>query len=258
MNETSDSSTTKVDLAISKAKSDESLMHIVIEIKDATGNPIEKFDAHKEKLMHLVIVSNNLQFFEHTHPTFTGKGRFEVNARLPFGGQYTLFSSYQPSDENEEISVLSETVDGEPPPNASVDTNLRRKTIKDTSVTLLLSNAERSSSENSLREDAGEKVKAGHKTDIQFVFRQPNSNEPITDLQPYLDAQGHLVVIKQSTASPPTLNLNSYMHIHSIAEDASSQVNFAATFPEPGNYKLWGEFNRGGHLIVADFWIEVL
>jgi len=32
MNETSDSSTTKVDLAISKAKSDESLMHIVIDI----------------------------------------------------------------------------------------------------------------------------------------------------------------------------------------------------------------------------------
>jgi hypothetical protein len=38
----------------------------------------------------------------------------------------------------------------------------------------------------------------------------------------------------------------------------AGRVEFMAKFPQPGKYKMWGQFDRGGKVIVADFWVDVL
>lgn len=231
-------------------KTEDNLTPVTIEITDFQGRPIEKFDDIKEVLMHLVVVSNDLQFFDHIHPTFVGHGRFKVNANFPYSGDYTLFGDYQPVGEPENLSVLTQTIEGSPAPEVSIDTTLRDRVIEGTEVSLRVNDDKAGS------KDAFE-IKAGEETTFQFELKQSGSGEPIQDLRPYLDAMGHLVIVKQSAQQPPTLSHDSYIHAHPSSAGAAGKVSFTTRLPEPGKYKLWGEFDRGGQKIVADFWISV-
>jgi hypothetical protein len=38
----------------------------------------------------------------------------------------------------------------------------------------------------------------------------------------------------------------------------TGEVVFMTKFPQPGKYKIWGQFNRDGKILVADFWMDVL
>ncbi len=151
----------------------------------------------------------------------------------------------------ENVSVLTQTMQGSPAPEVSIDTTLRHTVINETKV-LLHVNKDKAGSKDAA------KVEAGEETTLQFELKQSGSDEPVKDLRPYLDAMGHLVIVKQSTQPPPILNRDSYTHLHPSSTGTAGKVNFTTRFPESGNYKLWGEFDRDGQKIVADFWINVL
>lgn len=244
-------SAAQASIDVSDIKTADNLTPVTIVIADNQGRPIEKFNDIKEVLMHLVIVSNDLQFFDHIHPSFVGQGRFKVNANFPFSGDYTLFSDYQPVGQPENVSVLTQTMQGSPAPEVSIDTTLRDMVINETKVLLHVNKDKAGSKDTS-------EVKAGEETTLQFELKQSGSDEPVKDLRPYLDAMGHLVIMKQSTQQPPTLDRDSYIHLHPSSTGTAGKVSFTTRFPESGNYKLWGEFDQDGQKIVADFWINVL
>ena len=85
---------------------------------------------------------------------------------------------------------------------------------------------------------------AGKELTLAFKLTDA-SGAPIKDLQPYLGAMGHLVVINQAA--------DLYLHVH----PAQDRTEFTATFPNPGLYKLWAEFQRGGQIIRASYVVEV-
>jgi len=66
-----------------------------IEVQDQDGNAIAQFNQFQEQIMHLIAVSDDLQVFQHLHPTYKGNGQFEVETQFPKAGRYTLFSDYQ-------------------------------------------------------------------------------------------------------------------------------------------------------------------
>lgn len=215
----------------------DTLTPLKIDVQNHQGQPVARFEPFQEKLMHLIVVSNDFQVFNHLHPTFEGNGRFEVKAKFPYAGGYTLFSDYKPEGEAEQVAVLKANVTGKSAPALVV--NMRRsKTISDTQVSLSLDKPE---------------VKAGEEVGVQFGLRQAGNNQPVTNLQPYLGERGHLVILKQSSS----LTRANYIHTHADKNGSTEKVSFMTSFPEPGKYKLWGQFNRGGEIVVADFWIEV-
>lgn len=211
---------------------------LAINLQDSTGKSITKFDTFQEKLMHLIVVSDDLQFFSHLHPNYKENGRFEVEATFPASGNYTLFSDYKPASQKEEVSVLKTQVPGNSPSAPPIDLNTT-KTFADTKANLKLSQPS---------------LKAGQEVTLTFDLKQTSNNQPITDLEPYLGEQGHLVILKQS--SP--LTKADYIHAHAMKDTPAGQVSFMTSFPTPGKYKLWGQFNRNDKIIIADFWINVL
>lgn len=211
---------------------------LVIDVQDSTGRAITKFDRFQEKLMHLIIVSDNLQFFNHVHPTYKENGRFETETRFLQPGTYTLFTDYKPAGKTEQVSVLKTQVPGTSPLAPKIDLN-RTKTFAGTKANLTFSQPS---------------LKAGQEVTLMFTLRESSNNQLLTDLQPYLGEQGHLVIIKQSS---PLTEAN-YIHAHALKNTPTGQVNFMTLFPEPGKYKLWGQFNRNGEIVVADFWVNVL
>ena len=46
---------------------------LAIDIRGSDGKAITKFDTFQEKLMHLIAVSDNLQFFSHLHPNYRAR-----------------------------------------------------------------------------------------------------------------------------------------------------------------------------------------
>ncbi len=209
-----------------------------IEVQDQDGNAIAQFDQFQEQIMHLIAVSDDLQVFQHLHPTHKGNGRFEVNTQFPQSGNYTLFSDYQPTGQAEQVSVLKTQVAGTKAPAAAVNWQ-RTKTFNQTIVGFAPTQAT---------------IRPNQAVILRFNLQDATTYQPITDLQPYLGEKGHLVILHQSAE----LTRASYIHAHAIHKTPANQVHFATRFPQPGKYKLWGQFNRKGEIITADFWVEVV
>lgn len=209
-----------------------------IEVQDQNGNAIAQFDQFQEQIMHLIAVSDDLQVFQHLHPVYKGNGQFETETQFPQAGNYTLFSDYQPTGQAEQVSILKTQVEGDNPAAAPIDWS-HTKTFGQTTVSFAPTVAS---------------IKTGEEVILQFDLQDATSNQPITDLQPYLGEKGHLVIVRQS----PTLTRDNYIHAHAVHDTPGNQVHFATRFPQPGRYKLWGQFNRNGEIITADFWVEVV
>ena len=208
---------------------------LVINVQDATGKPIDKFDVSHEELMHLIIVSDDLRFFDHLHPRYEGNGRFTVEAQLPKSGRYTLFSDYKPTGQPAQVSTLKTQVSGNS--SSSSDVNFKRsQTFTNIKVNLELPT---------------ETVKAGEEVAVTFNLRDAN-NQPITNLQPYMGELGHLVILCQSAS----LTSANYIHAHAVKDTTPGRVQFLTSFPQPGLYKLWGQFKRNGEIVTADFWVK--
>jgi hypothetical protein len=211
---------------------------IVIGVQDSDGKAIANFDTFQEKLMHLILVSDDLQFFSHLHPTYKENGQFEVEAHFPQAGGYTFFSDYKPAGQIEQISVLKTQVTGNSIAASEIDLN-HSKTFNDTKINLALSEPT---------------VKAGKEVTLMFKLLDASNNQPLTDLQPYLGERGHLVILRQSNP----LKAEDYIHAHALKDTPAGQVHFITSFPQPGKYKLWGQFNRNGKIVTADFWINAV
>lgn len=244
---------------------------LTITIKDSQGQPVEDFQTSQEKLMHLIAVGNDLGFFEHIHPTFTGTGRFEISTALPHAGSYTLFSDFKPVGMREQVKALPLRVAGSPAAASPQVSLARTKTLGSTQVKLSLSNP-------TIQPTKQTTPVAGQEVKVSFDLKDTVTGRPVSNLQPYLGAGGHLVVLRQS----PQLAAQSYIHAHALPlwgtngsnraaadehrthtqlastiNSAPGQVNFLVTFPKAGRYKLWGQFSRGGEILTADFWMDV-
>ena len=74
--------------------------------------------------------------------------------------------------------------------------------------------------------------------------------QPVNDLEPYLGAMGHLVILSADGKQ--------FVHAHpDAAAEKSNKVKFGAHFPNAGIYKGWGEFQRAGTVHTIPFVIEV-
>ncbi|NMG23061.1 hypothetical protein, partial [Brasilonema bromeliae] len=210
---------------------------LAIDVKDKEGRPIANFDTFQEKLMHLIVVSDDFQSFNHIHPTYKGNGRFEVQADFLHSGNYTLFSDYKVAGKAEQVSVLKAQVPGKSPAASEIDL-ATTKTLGDTKANLKLSQPT---------------IKAGQEVHLIFNLQDAANNQPLKDLKPYLGERGHLVILKQS--SP--LTEADYIHAHALKNTPAGEIHFITSFPQAGKYKMWGQFNRNGKIITADFWVDV-
>ena len=82
----------------------------------------------------------------------------------------------------------------------------------------------------------------------RLTFEISKDDRGVTDLQPYLGAYGHLVALRAGDLA--------YTHVHPLA-GSGREISFRATFPGPGLYRLFLQFQRGGAVRLATMTIEV-
>ena len=99
----------------------------------------------------------------------------------------------------------------------------------------------------------------GRPATLKFHLTDEKTGEPVRDLQPYLGAWGHTLILSEDASD--------YIHSHpteTIPDGVDRtkiyggpDVSFDAFFPRPGRYRVWSQFQRQGQLITVSFTINV-
>jgi plastocyanin len=195
-------------------------------------------DASKPNQMQMVVVSNDLRFFDLVQASYKNNQNIEVKPKFPAPGEYTVFSDFNSTGAKEQLSVEKVTIPGEVPFPTELESYSKTKTFADTKIDLKLSEPD---------------IKAGKKVTLKFDLKQAKNNKPIKDLKPNLGKKANLVVIKSSSS----LGETDYIDTETIQKSPNNQIHFTTKFPQPGTYKLWLQFNRNGKVKTADFWVTV-
>ncbi|WP_028401570.1 hypothetical protein [Ectobacillus panaciterrae] len=208
---------------------------LTITIKDNNGKPISEFDVNHEKQMHLIVVSKDLSQYQHIHPTYKGNGVFTVPVTFPQGGPFQLIADFVPKGQSDTVQMHEVSVKGNKPAPVSLTPDKALvKTVNGKEVELKIEGS----------------LKANQETMLTFNFKDAKTKQPITDLQPYLGAVGHVVILNQDATK--------YLHVHPMDEKAKGpDAMFHTTFPSPGMYKIWGEFQQNNKVFIVPFVVEV-
>lgn len=207
---------------------------LTLTVKEETGEPVKEFDIGHDKKMHLIVVDATLTEFQHLHPEQQADGSFALDVAFEHGGQYTLFADFIPKGEGAMTLSQRIEVQGTEPSAAALQPDA-----------------------DQAKEVAGMKVAlnmpepvAGEEVSFSFTFEEAESGEPVNDLEMYLGAVGHVVILDSKAEK--------YLHNHPIDEKSTGpEAEFETVFPEAGTYKVWGQFQRGGELLLVPFVVEV-
>lgn len=203
-------------------------------ILNSEGRAVRDFDEQHEVRMHLIVIRRDLMYYQHLHPSLGADGTWLVSLTLPEPGVYRAFADFAIDGEPLTLGVdLTAPGDYEPGPLPAPTGTAR---ADDYEVAL----------------EAGV-VAAG--TEAMLVFRITRGGQVVVDLEPYLGALGHLVVLREGDLA--------YLHVHPVdasgtADSASrSRITFHARFPSMGRYRLFLQFAHEGLVHTADFTSKV-
>ncbi len=200
-----------------------------IRVREPDANlPVKRFEIVHEKLMHVLLVSENLQMFQHLHPRLLDDGSFALPLRLPESGMYRLLFDFYPSGGTPQLAVKTLFVSGVVPER-----------------TVLVPSAGSYRAENlaaSLRTEPAAPI-AGIGCKLFFTL------DPAEGVEKYLGAWGHMLI-----ASADLIDL---LHVHPFLADPQGVIQFDVLFPRPGLYRLWTQFQRAGVINTVVFTLSV-
>jgi hypothetical protein len=202
-------------------------------IHDTSGAMVKNFDIVHEEKVHLIIVRDGLDQFAHLHPAVDAAGNLSITHTFPTGGIYRLYADHQPTGGKQATAMGELKVAGETPNAPALTPDVPGK-VKgnglDAQVTLT-------------------NVKPGSEATVRFELTDA-AGKPIPDLQPYMGAMGHLVVLSSDGKQ--------YVHAHPADDKlAKNVVAFQAHFTKSGLYKGWGQFRWKDEVRVIPFVVKV-
>jgi hypothetical protein len=203
-------------------------------ITSADGEAVTEFETEHDKELHLIVVRTDGARFRHVHPKMSADGVWSVPWTWDAAGSYRVFTDFVPTASGENLT-LSRTVDVAgrfaPEPATAVSAS---DTTDGYTATL-----------------TGDLSASGDSTLIATITKD---GEPVTDLQPYLGAYGHLVALRDGDLA--------YLHVHPEGDEpapgsvSGPDVTFMTQAPTPGRYLLYLDFKVGGEVRTAHFVLD--
>ncbi|MEV6215569.1 hypothetical protein [Nocardia sp. NPDC051833] len=203
-------------------------------ILDATGAPVTKYVTSHDKDLHLIVVRRDMAGFQHVHPVLDPAGTWSVPLNLSRGGDYRVFADFTPAGGSNltlgaDLRVAGNyDVQALPAPAATAQVGEYTVALNGTVTPGAASNVTLSVSRN---------------------------GTPITDLQPYLGAYGHLVALRAADLA--------YLHVHPEGAPgdgvtpAGPGIDFVVNAPSAGDYRLFLDFQHQGVVRTAEFTVRV-
>ena len=201
------------------------------QVLTSSGRPLLDYTREHDKDLHLIVVRRDLTGFQHVHPVLDREsGTWSVDVRLT-PGVWRVIADFTPEGW-EGITLADDlAVAGDFAPQPLPDDN-RTATLETDEGTYTVS----------LEGDTAPGAATVLTTRIEL------DGEPVTDLEPYLGAFGHLVAIRAGDLG--------YLHVHPEEGEPGPGIDFATAFPEPATYRLFLDFQHRGVVRTAAFTVE--
>lgn len=197
-----------------------------------TGHRQVKFEKIHEKLLHLFVVSHDLEEFRHEHPRLGRDGMFRLKTVLPHPGTYRLMGDFYPAGGTPQMVPMTLTTRGFEDPLAMIRPQLIEDREPKTGRNLTVS----------FRTDPPQ-PRAGFLTLLFFELSTAKG------LRKFLGAWAHMFAAKA--------DLVTMMHAHPSIADGGKQIQMNVIFPEPGMYRIWVQVRRGRKVNTLPFTIQV-
>ncbi|GHH29992.1 hypothetical protein [Lentzea cavernae] len=193
---------------------------LTFHVEGPDGKPVTKFSVEHEKRLHLIAVRRDGSHFQHVHPQMAPDGTWTTPLALPNAGSYRVFADFKPEDGPKTTLGADVHTPGDYRPQNHIDS--RTFTVDGYEVTL-----------------HGD-LNANTASTVTVTITK--DGRPVTDLQDYLGAKGHLVALRSDDLA--------YLHVH---PEESAQVKFAVEVPTAGKYRLFLDFQHNNKVRTAEF-----
>ncbi|QJW38103.1 heavy-metal-associated domain-containing protein [Cellulosimicrobium protaetiae] len=202
-------------------------------LADPAGEPVTEFDVAHEQRLHLIVVRSDGAHFRHVHPVMDADGRWSLPWTWDAAGTYRVYADAAPSAGD--AVTLTRTVD------VAGDLAPARATEVSTTTSV----------------DGYDVALDGHLeagTASRLTVEVTHDGQPVTTLEPYLGAYGHLVALRDGDLA--------YLHVHPEGDEPEAgqvsgpTVSFGVEAPTPGRYLLYLDFQVEGQVRTAAFVVE--
>ena len=198
------------------------------------GQAVQDYRPQHERELHLIVASRDLGWFTHVHPFRDATGTWSVPLTLPEPGPYRAFADFAVADGPAYTLGVDLTAPGPSRPRP-LPAPSPVSTVDGYRVTLTAAPAQPGEAELGLTVTL--------------------DGRPVTDLEPYLGAYGHVVALREGDLA--------YLHVHPEGTpgdgttQAGPEVRFGLHLPSAADYRLFFDFQHRGTVRTAAFTISV-
>ncbi len=230
---------------------------IVFSITDRQRKPITDLTIHHDRLIHVVIASQDFNVFAHIHPQDFGPitpemkeaAQYPVRFTFPKAGRYIIGIDFavsgHPVSKHFVVHVVGEPEMGHPTKDLD-----REKRFGDLDVKF---------------SSSPERITSGKEVTLTYLFTR--NGKTVTDLEPYLAAPMHLAIISE--------DLGHFIHTHGeipgmspmghhehemqmkVPKKFGPRLEAPVVFPTKGLYQIFAQVGHQGKVILTSFMVEV-
>lgn len=182
--------------------------------------------------MHLLVVNEELTWFDHLHPEKQADETYYVAETFPSAGKYLFFIDYKPVDHPASVSMKSIEVKGNQLAQIPKTKSKLTAVVDDYTISLL----------------NGDDLKTNTAQSLEFSIEKEGKILAEKDIELYLGANAHIVMISQADKD--------FLHIHPMSEERFPI--YAKTYiKKEGLYRMWVQFKTEGEIHTADFTVII-
>lgn len=207
-------------------------------------------DLVHEKKMHLILVSDDLSWFDHIHPEYAASGNYEIKVlgkeasfthgrgkdetRFDAGGKYWAFTDYKPSGALNQVNKTELTVAGTPAKPVVFSQEKMSATVDGFALAIEAGHG-------------GAGLVSGSQQHLPVSISRAGKPVDPGVFENYLGEKAHLVMVEVDTKE--------FVHTHPAVENGKLDIH--TTFSKPGTYRGWLQFQTEGKVHTADFVLKV-
>jgi len=195
------------------------------------GRPVTRYTTAHGKDLHLVAVRRDLTGFQHVHPRLDEAGTWSVPVDLSDAGVYRVFADFTPADREDNLVLGADLSASGPYEPLPLPAPSRTAVMDGYTVTV------------------DGVLEPGEESELTLSVSEGGA--PVTELQPYLEAYGHLVALRDRDLA--------YLHVHPAGTpddgrtEAGPGITFFTTVPSAGTYRLFLDFRHDASVHTAGF-----